>query len=453
MEEFYKSKKGNLTIWIQKENNIKFATMAASFSRTDIPTQTLLQTKFSGEVNDELIGLIFAEYGDKSVGKLINISLIVDGMSIYDAMCLKESRIGNACIEASTRYLNFSNTSHTGDNPLIADWLSLYSRMLPVAEKHIRETKPREKEIELPAYESAVKAEAFDICREMLPMAMVTRLGATINFLTLTRNIHKWRRSDRSAVCDLAELLTNYVQEHLPYLVKALDNDHSPYINDVETIIDGDIPADEPFETPIRVECLRSTPTQYMLNNECHRLNARTSRHKIIPRELEKDLYECTFSIPFHAARDMMRHVFVTKTKCFIDPGYVSEVLAFKDETSPLMAFKSEFNNWLTKTIHGHTDISVFPMCTRMDIEMTINLRSLIYMTELRTSDGVHPTIYSIFDSIAKSIMPYFKMLNVDKGVFFTSARINLARLESERRKLRRQQRLKKLTPLVVEKK
>lgn len=443
-DDYFRYQKDKVVVYVQKECTLTFATLASRFSRSDKTTDKLFADEFGGEVTDEVIGRIFTAYGDKSVGKMIDVPVIIEGIPIIDAIVIDDNRIGGEFIEASTRYLNFEYASFDGDAEIMQAWLDFYAKCYPFARQCVMEQQPRDASVPAPAYNAAVNAAALDMCREFLPMGMHTRLGIKFNFLTLSHKIHKWRmHTESSPILAVAELMTAYVEKHLPFLAPALHPDRNPYrVHEPMFVVEPEYEVSEQF---------LSTDTRFVLEKRFTsdaqaQMSLRRNRFDLIPKETELAILKGWMRLPFHIARELIRHVFVSRSAFVIQPGFTCEPLLFKRGTEDTQLLFSEFRELMKRSMSAPLTLYHFPMCTSAYIEFQTNLRELTFITELRTSDNVHPTMFAVFRNIAVFLKEYYHDHCESAKLFFSFSQPPLGRLEAERRALRKQNQLNIVT-------
>lgn len=147
-----------------------------------------------------LINRVVTEFGDDSVQQLITVMFVCEGVSNLMTKELEWGRVAAAYLEQSTRYIYF-DTKTDGlykylrpelDGELMMTYQStmdeifdLYSTVVREVTEHVKFTNPRPDKAEEPAkhaaWPGAVRAQACDAARAILPVGTRSTVGITMS--------------------------------------------------------------------------------------------------------------------------------------------------------------------------------------------------------------------------------------------------------------------------------
>jgi len=166
----------------------------ARYSRSSKSIRDLYDEEFAGDLSrsGSFYRRVLADFGDDSVAQLGGAHVACEGVSQLVAKTLERPRLG-AYLEQSTRYVPFDKPGPDGRwryvrDPDIArakwcpayvgtlDYLfACYSRILRAVQADLSERAGASDED--PALARAIRAQALDACRGLLPLATLTNLG------------------------------------------------------------------------------------------------------------------------------------------------------------------------------------------------------------------------------------------------------------------------------------
>ena len=133
-------------------------------------------------------------YGDDSIGELGGAHLAIENVSILATKHLQDARIGGSPLEKSTRYVAFHKKVNGDDlfyqNPKLLQsshkqtYLDInnllfetYAQMVEPMNELVQSRLPRAEGASEGAYQRAVRAKVFDVIRGLLPASTLTNMG------------------------------------------------------------------------------------------------------------------------------------------------------------------------------------------------------------------------------------------------------------------------------------
>ncbi|MGC8649130.1 MAG: FAD-dependent thymidylate synthase [Candidatus Micrarchaeia archaeon] len=236
----------------------------------------------------EIINRILGEYGDDSVAEVPNVAIGLEGMDQLTIKYIEGHRLFSG-IEKSTRYIDYSlplKLDNEGNiigydkervskfylykvPKAIADsnkkeWyeqvmdelFEFYKKTELEVKKKLKEDEPLENQ-KFPddngnmleynklseehkisakrAYEKAIEAKSYDICRSILPLATLTNMGLSENFRVLRETIAEMFASPNNEVKEIGEKMYNELENYAPNLINWLKNKHGQnYISNLK---------------------------------------------------------------------------------------------------------------------------------------------------------------------------------------------------------------------------
>ena len=137
---------------------------------------------------------VLVGYGDDSVAELAGAHIACEAVSSLVGDILTDSRIGISPLEKSARYVLFDKKVNgeylwykepkimeSKHADLYANYMNkifdCYTKWIPIVMNYVKEVTPRDPTASDRAFESACRAKACDILKNMLPAARLTNLG------------------------------------------------------------------------------------------------------------------------------------------------------------------------------------------------------------------------------------------------------------------------------------
>ncbi len=389
-------------------------------------------------------------YGDDSIGELGGAHLATEGISMLAAKAIQDARIGGSPLEKSTRYVSFAQEVN-GDFLYYKEPVLMASRhreryvglcralftayrelQEPVA-AYIRGVTPRGPETSERAWRSAVNARAYDALRGLLPAGTLTNMGVFGNgrfFESLLIKLHlaelaEWRALGQAMQGELAKVIPSFIRRADPAhphfagfrqhrtdqaaLLRRLGG----AVSAASAASSGVTLVDFDPEAELKVLAALAFPEGRGSLPECRRWAAalpgperarilaelaetrRNRRHKP-PRAAELAVYTFELVGDFGMYRDLHRHRMLTQERQPLTTRLGYEVSAdvraagLEPRVRELMERAAECYEALAADHPLEAQYAV-PMAYRIRWSMTVNLRALIWLCELRSQPQGHP--------------------------------------------------------------
>ena len=391
-------------------------------------------------------------YGDDSIGELGGAHLALENVSMLATKVLEDARIGGSPLEKSTRYVSFSDkdsgryryyrdpklmdSDHAELYVKACDHLfDCYVRLCEPVWAHVRKLLPREEGTSEAAYERSVKARGYDLIRGLLPASTQTNMGIFGNgrfFETLIRKLHldpleENRDLGQAAFEELSKVIPSFIrradrnnnrfQEFEDYtnfknsLMQAFhskqisDELNSPQEMDVQ-LIEYDQDAEDRMLAALLfpfghgslqefTEQLKNLPDSEKKRLIQEYAGLRQNRRHKPGRGIEMPFYTFDIVGDYGIYRDLQRHRMLTQERQLLSTRYGFEKPEEIEEAGlgeiydEAMFQAAEAFDQLQKDFPFEAQY-VVPMGYRIRWFMKINLRSLSWMTELRSVPQGH---------------------------------------------------------------
>lgn len=382
------------------------AMMQALYSRSpESVEEHVKKVRLSG--TSKFMESYYVGYGHASIGDCGTTTLFFEGVSILAAKAIQDNPLYSGQ-ETSTRYIDFSNQPvfdpvNTIDSQQILNkWIEFYVQATSDIREHLKNRFPLSGQQPESVWEKAINARGFDILRGYLPAGATTQLSWSTNLrqaydkLSLLK-FHPLEEVRTLAVNTLQLLMAKYPSSFSHKIKNDQDDYYKKYALDINySQYDELILSEEEFifETDINNKELESEA------NDIIALRPRGAR---LPRYLTKfGRYTCRFLMDYGSYRDLQRHrnglcrIPVLGVNKGFNSWYLSQIPD---------AMRSDANNLLEeqyariavlKEKHNFpdTDLQYFlPLGTNVSCELVYDLPEMVYVTELRSSSTVHPTL------------------------------------------------------------
>jgi len=393
------------------------AMMQALYSRSPKSVQVHREA-VSAEGAEKFMAKFYVGYGHKSIGDCGSTTLFVEDVSMLAAKALQHSPLYNGQ-EASTRYLSFVNPDGSYRpcvNPLppepsprdlhgpslaaqgdkiLARWMKLYEKALEVLVPAIAARHPREEEQSETVWRNAVKARAFDIARGFLPAGMTTNVSW-----------HTTLSHARDHVADLcvhpleevrsmgAGLLAALRHAYPASFEREISPESKTYRAEVaKRLTYSDLPA-APFSASHRGHAFCSTEPV---------LNSRP-KGSLIPRAVSalQGTFSFRFPLDFGSFRDVQRHRACYQAMPLLTPRrwhwwYQDQLQDLVPEFAREARLEVSEIQSLLRTLDTKVSRENLQYFCGMGFEvqclLDADLRSAVYIAELRSQQTVHPTL------------------------------------------------------------
>lgn len=410
-------------------------------------------------------------YGHASVAEHAVVHLAVENVSIVASKIIEDMRLASFT-EKSTRYVVFDQKSYVeppGLSPaasaryrgIVEGLFGTYLDLMPRVTEALRARKPRAEGESEAAYTAAIRAQACDLLRGLLPAGTRTNLGLTINARALEMLLSKMLSHPLGESVALARAMHGAALHVAPTLVKyAAESPHrkgmarsvSDVLKRVYTPPAGGATSTMVLTQPVRLvrydkdalerialalayegsdaqahaaglnDGLRHA-TQAELAELVHAAFAGRGAHDPAPRALEVTTLTFELMLDFGAYRDLQRHRLLTpatqRLTCHLGFETPSELvdLGFSDPYHA--ALLGLYDSWTKLEAEYPMEAQyAVPLAYRLRTLWTMNLRELFHVVELRSGKQGHPSYRRIAQGMyraASSVMPWVRdLIRVD---------------------------------------
>jgi thymidylate synthase ThyX len=412
-------------------------------------------------------------YGDDSIGELGGAHLALENISMLAAKAVEDCRIGGSPLEKSTRYIYFDQkfqdeylfyrepilmTSAYRDlyiktcNHLFETYSKLISPLTEVMEKKF----PRDPATSSVAYAAALRAKVLDCLRGLLPASALTNMGVYGNGRFFEGLLQKFNCCHLAELEDIGKKSFNELGKVIPSFIRRADPAHkyqktyTQFIEQVEAELGTVARQHDVFldrmtqpgvkligydpDSPYRVAAsLLFTQTDVgllELQDYCRKLSEealgqilesasqfRENRRHKSPRALEHATFTFEILADFGIYRDLQRHRILTQERQLLTCNfgyYIPEELVdtpMGAEYIKAMEVAKEAYEIIAKELPEEAQYIV-PMAYNTHWYFHVNLRSLQWLCELRSSPAGHPGYRYIAQELAKqvsTVIPQFE--------------------------------------------
>lgn len=438
-------------------------------------------------------------YGDDSIGELGGAHLAIENVSMIAAKMIENSRIGGSPLEKSTRYIYFDQkvkdqymyyrepilmTSAYRDLYIQScDLLfSTYSELIGPTTEMMEKRYPKDVNTSKAAYTAALRAKVLDCLRGLLPASTMTNMGVFGNGRFWEYLLHKLQSQNLAELQEIGRMTYKELSKVIPSFVRraeATHHTHLSYQNFAEslheqlknvasqhlfngnspkdtgvTLIDSDSDAlikvaaallyeQNHYSLPELQEYVRRLPQEDISTIFDAASSMRENRRHKPPRALEHANFTFEIMADFGAYRDLHRHRTLTQERQLLTANY-GYYLPEELVDTPM---EKRYHEAMDKAKEAFLRIAsqlpeeaqyIVPMAYNVRWYFHINLRSLVWLTELRSGAAGHPSYRFIAQELARAVIQkeplfecFFKFVDYNNQ--------DLGRLGQEQRKADKQ--------------
>ena len=404
-------------------------------------------------------------YGDDSIGELGGAHLAIENISMLAAKVIEDCRIGGSPLEKSTRYIYFDQkvdgryqfyqepvllTSAYRD--LFLDTCNhlfdTYNKLIPPLTALIEQGFPKEPTISKAAYTAALRAKVLDCLRGLLPASAMTNMGMYGNGRFYESLIQKLNCHNLAEMQEVGKNSYSELAKVIPSFIRRSEPSHKHYQlfsqftetmqSDIQELARHHAGAVEPMSQPgVRLvdydaESVFKVAGALLFNctsgglielqNYCKALpdeelsrildtacSARENRRHKSPRALEHASFTFEILADFGVYRDLHRHRMLTQERqlltCnfgyYLPPEIVGTEME-KDYVEAMEAAKKAYDT-IAAELPEEAQY-VVPMAYNIHWYFHINLRSLQWLSELRSQAAGHTTYRLIAQEMASQV-------------------------------------------------
>lgn len=438
-------------------------------------------------------------YGDDSIGELGGAHLAIENVSMIAAKIIEDRRIGGSPLEKSTRYIYFDQKVK-GEylfyrEPILMTsayreiyvntcnmLFDTYSRLIPAVTALIEQRFPKDPNISKSAYTAALRAKVLDCLRGLLPAGTLTNMGLYGNGRFFEHLIHKLNGQNLAELQEIGKRSSEELSKVIPSFIRRADPTHRTHQSyaqfheamqselkliaeqhrmhcerymepgvrlfsyDSEAVIK--VAAALLFAVgdrglPELLSYCRQLPDEdiaRILDASC---NARENRRHKSPRALEHAYFTFEMITDFGAYRDLHRHRMLTQERQLLSCDYGFYI--------PVEIQGTPYEEEYCYALHQAKDVYdiiaaelpeegqyVVPMAYHIRWYFHVNLRTLQWLCELRSSPAGHPSYRHVAQVMAKQVCEVFPAFErFFKFVDYEG--YELGRLNQEQRKVEKQ--------------
>lgn len=404
-------------------------------------------------------------YGDDSIGELGGAHLAIENISMIAAKIVEDCRIGGSPLEKSTRYIYFDQkvngeylyyrepilmTSAFREPYInVCNFLfETYSALIPPLTELMEKKFPKEHEVSKVAYTAALRAKVLDCLRGLLPASALTNMGMYGNGRFFEGLIQKLNSHNLAEMQDVGKKSYQELSKVIPSFIRRGDpankyqrsysNFREQMTNDLKVLADRHTSSIAKMrgagvrlinydpESPAKVAAALlfeyGDAGLHELQEYCRTLSEeelgrildsaatfRESRRHKSPRALEHASFTFEIVADFGIYRDLHRHRILTQDRQLLtcDFGYYipHEVVGTEMEKKyrDAMDEAKKVYDSIAEELPEEAQY-VVPMGYNIHWYFHVNLRSLQWLCELRSSPAGHPNYRFIAQEMAKQI-------------------------------------------------
>ncbi len=409
-------------------------------------------------------------YGDDSIGELGGAHLAIEHVSMIAAKAIEDCRIGGSPLEKSTRYIYFDrkyqgNYLFYREPMLMASshctlfvescnhLFETYGKLVLSLTGQMENAFPYEGTTSKGAYTAALRAKVLDCLRGLLPAGTLTNMGLYGNGRFFETMIQKLHCHDLSEVKQIAKKSQKELSKVIPSFVRRSEHTHKYQrsfsafckqsnekmrslalkhqtklhsFDQKEAVLLIDYDRQAPIKVGAALLFEHSQSSLFALQDLCRRLpkeeldrileaasSCRENRRHKSPRALEHATFTFEITADFGVYRDLHRHRILTQERQLLScsQGY------FIPKEIVDTPMEKPYREAMDRAQNGYEAMQrEFPQQAQYLIPMAyyvrwyfhINLRSLQWLCELRSSPAGHPSYRYIAQEMAKQVSSLF---------------------------------------------
>ncbi len=364
----------------------------------------------------KFLSKFYVGYGHKSIGDCGTTTICIEGVSMLCAKAIQQYLLYKGQ-EASTRYLDMSKQvilNFLGEKGEIIQkgWMRMYEYLLSILIPDLKKRFPKKKGQDNATWERAINAKAFDVARSFLPAGATTLVGWHTTLREARDHLLELRNHPLKEVRDVAKQISELL--HKKYPASGFDK---LYL------------ATEAYVTEYMRDYAYMEPENLDLfwKDNFDVAGALTHKATLTIRPDKTDLpaflrrygeAQVRFLLDFGSFRDLQRHRSALvlmpplTTKYGFHPWYLDQIPEEHRATT------TEFIKHQTNLVNDlacdeHTRQYYIAMGMQVACEVTGSLPAIVYITELRSGQTVHPTLRIIAQKMAVELQKRFPTMEL----------------------------------------
>jgi len=366
--------------------------------------------KLAEKGSGKMMESFYVGYGHKSIGDCGTMTIFIENVSMLAAKAIQDSQLYNGQ-ECSTRYIDFSKqdflngvTLATLPNILTENLRNFYIKAFPMMVDFLKSKYQKLEEENEIVYDKAIKARVFDILRGFLPAGATTNLAWTGTLRQVADRLQYLRNHPLEEI----RIIANKIQETAalanPFsfghtIFENTENYNKNYMNNYY-YLDNNL---DSLEKNINVSDNVRLEFDGIDKNHL-KIFQKIISERPIKTELPKSIAICgqsrfSFLLDFGSFRDIQRHRSIIQRMPLLTTKYGFENWYLENLSPELKTEALEILSHFEKEIKVMKDVGDFqkqyfiPMGYKVPIVFSGDLSALTYITEIRATKFVHPTL------------------------------------------------------------
>ncbi len=393
------------------------AMLQALYSRSALSVQAHVD-KVKQQGSSKFMESYYVGYGHASIGDCGSTVLYIEGVSLLACKAIQDNPLYSGQ-ECSTRYIDFSNQpvldplNTLASQQIQQNWIDFYVQAKPRLVASLKAKFPLPAGEKASVWEKAINARSFDILRGFLPAGSTSQLSWATNFRQAYDKLSLLRHHPLAELREIADRCLELLKAKYPssFSHKTYP-EQEEYLrlcaqsNNYFTCGEEHLPCED-FS-------YRTTIDNAELEAEELPLIRSRPQKTNLPRHLSQyGRFTCTFPLDFGSYRDLQRH---RNGLCRIP--LLNELLGFNDwylEQLP-NDIRNEAVALLDKQLAAIRQLAAssnaaaetmqyyYPLGTNIRCQLVYDLPEMVYVTELRSSNSVHPTLRRIAHQMHRAL-------------------------------------------------
>lgn len=186
---------------------------------------------------------VLVQYGDDSVAELATTHMAIEQVSNVVVKLIEDRRIGINPLEKSSRYVQYNDKDSDGHYRYLRDaklmkskhktiylrtmdsLFDLYSELIESLKAHLAQKFPQKEGQSDTAYNAALRAQACDVVRYLLPMGTLTNVGLVGNGRAFEYLITCLKSTPFTEAHEIADKLLDELRHLLPAFVRRIETE------------------------------------------------------------------------------------------------------------------------------------------------------------------------------------------------------------------------------------
>lgn len=345
-------------------------------------------------------------YGHKSIGDCGSMTIFIEWCSMLAAKAIQDSKLYNGQ-EASTRYIDFSQQmminpiKHSEGTKILEDQRLFYLELLPALQAQMLEMYPAEPDDDPKVHTKTINAKAFDIARGFLPAGCSTNLARHTTLRQVADRILHLRHHPLEEVRDIAHDLLQLCIEVYPssFSDKQYEATEQYYNQVMQSYYhhNRDCPVFAVTHDGIDRDLLQQYHSAF---------TARPNNKTELPPYLDiAGTLTVEYLLDFWSFRDIQRHRAPSQRMPLLtaDIGFHDRYLESVPQhlLSQTLSYLATLRDSISRLTDDHLLRQYYlPMGYQISNQLIGTIPALVYLSELRSSTYVHPTLRPIAHQI-----------------------------------------------------